>query len=110
MISGNWWFTFGVMLLMLIIILMVMLVLMLPPMIIYGGGQFLTGKNLDNTAGILQAVLINFCQVLWVIPIIATALIYYSLIEEKEGNSLINRIKMFGKHTPGTDQTLSEQY
>jgi hypothetical protein len=110
MISGNWWFTFGIMLLVTIIILMVMLVLMLPPMIIYGGSQWLTGKSLGGTAGILQAITINLCQVLWMIPIISSALIYFSLIEEKEANSLINRIKMFGKHTPGADQTSSEQY
>ena len=110
MINSNWWFTFGIMLLVTVIILMVMLVLMLPPMIIYGGGQWLTGKSLDGTAGVLQAITVNLCQLLWVIPTISSALIYFSLIEEKEGNSLINRIKMFGKNNTGTDQASSEQY
>jgi len=109
-ISGNWWFTFGILLLITIIILMVMLVFMLPAFIIYGTGEWLSGKGLDKIAGILQSVMINFCQTLWIVPVISSSLIYFSLIEEKEGNSLINRIKMFGKITPGTDQISSEQY
>ena len=110
LINGNWWFTFGILLLVTIIILMAMLILMIPPMIIYGSGQWLSGKELNNTAGMLQSIMINLCQVLWLIPVTATVLIYFSLIEEKEGNSLINRIKMFGKNTSGTDQISSEQY
>jgi len=110
MINGNWWFTFGAMLIVSVIILLIMLVLMLPPMIIYGGGQWLTGKSLNHTAGILQAVAINVCQVLWIVPIISSALLYYSFTEEKEGNSLLNRIKMFGKNAPGADQSSPELY
>lgn len=110
LISGNWWFAFGVLLLITIIILMVMLVLMVPTMIIYGSGQWLTGKNLDGTAGVLQSIIVNFCHLLWLLPITSATLIYFSIIEEKQGNSLINRIKNFGKNTPGTDQLSSEQY
>ncbi len=109
-IKENWWFTFGTILLIVIIVLACTLILLLPPMIFYGGAQWLLGESPDNTAGIIQAALMNLCQILWIIPIIAITLIYYSLIEEKEGNSLVNRIKMFGKNTPGTDQISSEQY
>ena len=109
MIKGNWWLVFGIMLLVTILILVCMLVLMLPPMIIYGGGQWLTGKSLNNTAALLQAIAINLCQLLWVVPFISSALIYFSIIEDKEAGSLINRIKMFGKNIQGNDQ-ISEQY
>jgi hypothetical protein len=109
-IKENWWFTFGIILLVSIITLLITLVLILPPLIFYGTTQWLTGENLDNTAGIIQSIVTNLCQVLWMIPIISTTLVYYSLTEEKEGNSLIDRIKMFGKNTPGTDQISSEQY
>ena len=109
-IKENWWFTFGIILLVSVLIILIMLVLMLPAMIFYGGTQWLTGQNLDTTADLLQSIIMNLCQVLWMIPIISTTLIYYSLIEEKEGNSLINRIKMFGKSAPGADQISSEQF
>ena len=109
-IKENWWFTFGTILLMMIITLAGTLILLLPPMIFYGGAQWLLGESPDNAAGILQAVLVNLCQLLWIIPLIAITLIYYTLTEEKEGNSLIDRIKMFGKNKPGNDPASSEQY
>ena len=109
MIKGNWWNTFGIMLLVTILIVVAMLVLMLPPIIIYGGGQWLTGKSLDNTAALLQAVVLNLCQLLWVVPFISSALIYFSIIENKEAGSLVERIKMFGRNVQGNDQ-VSEQY
>lgn len=109
-IKENWWFTLGTILLMCIIVLLCSLVLLIPPAIFYGSAQWLLGESPNNTAGILQAILINVCQIFWMIPIIAVTLVYYSLTEEKEGNSLINRIKMFGKGPPGTDQISSEQY
>ncbi|MDB5137492.1 MAG: hypothetical protein JWP37_4095 [Mucilaginibacter sp.] len=109
-IKGNWWFTLGILLIIGIVILMIMAILMVPPIIIYGGSQWLTGKSLGNIAGILQAISINLCQVLWIVPTIALTLLYFSLTEVKEGNSLIDRINMFGKTTPGTDQISSEQY
>lgn len=110
LISGNWWFSFGAMLLVTMVILLMMLVLMLPPMIFYGASEWLTGKSLDRVAGILQAVIINLCQLLWLAPIIASALLYFSLVEAKEAGSLLERIKMFGKNDQSTDQFPSEQY
>lgn len=109
-IKENWWFTFGTILLMIIFVVICTLTLMLPPMIFYGGAQWLLGESPDNTAGIIQAIMMNICQVFWMIPIIAITLVYYTLTEEKEGNSLIDRIKMFGKNTSGPDQISSEQY
>ena len=109
-ISENWWFTFGIILIVTIIILLAMLVLMVPPMIIYGSSQWLTGKNLDGIEGILQSAMINLCQLLWIVPITSIALVYFSVIEQKEANSLINRIKLFGNNATGTDQLSSEEY
>ncbi|HEY4196319.1 MAG TPA: hypothetical protein VGM63_12340 [Mucilaginibacter sp.] len=109
-IKENWWFTFGTLLLMTIVILLCMLAVLVPPAIFYGSAQWLLGLSPDNTAGVLQAVLINLCQVLWIVPMIALTLIYYTLTEEKEGNTLIERINMFGKNKPGADQPSSEQY
>jgi hypothetical protein len=109
-IKGNWWFTFGIILLITIIVLMIILVLLVPSFIIYGGSQWLTGKNLDTAASIIQAIIMNFCQVLWIVPFTAIILAYYTLTEEKEGNSLIERINSFGKKVSALDQPSSEQY
>ena len=109
-IKGNWWFTFGLLLLNAIIIIMIILLLMVPSLFIYGSAQWLTGKNMGSTASIIQAVIMNFSQVLWIVPTASITLAYYSFTEEKEGNSLIERINSFGKKNPGMDQPSSEQY
>jgi hypothetical protein len=108
-IKENWWLTFGAIILIVIVTAMIMLIIMLPAMIIYGGTQWLTGEKLDTFAGILQSVMINLCQLLWIIPVITITLVYYSLTEEKEGNSLIDRINSFGRK-PSPNQPSSEQY
>jgi hypothetical protein len=109
-IKENWWFTLGSLLLITLIVGMGVMILLLPSIIIYGTTQWLTGQNLDKVGGILQAIEVNLCQVLWIVPIITLTLIYYTLTEEKEGTSLIDRIKMFGKNAPGKNQASSEQY
>lgn len=107
-IKENWWLTFGAILLIVMVTVMIMLIIMLPPMIIYGGTQWLTGEKLNTFAGVLQSVMINFAQVLWIVPVITITLVYYSLTEEKEGNSLIDRINSFGRKSPGSNQPSSE--
>jgi hypothetical protein len=109
-IKENWWFTLGLALLMGIMVVMLIIILMLPGMILYGSAQWLTGKNLDNAADLIQSIVINLCQVLWFIPVISITMIYYTLTEEKEGNSLIDRINRFGKKPDISDQLSSEQF
>ena len=109
-IKGNWWFTFGVILLISIIVIMLFLVIFVLPFIFYGSANWLSGKGLRTFAGILQSVVVNLGQVLWILPYTAMMLVYYALTEEKEGTSLIDRINKFGKDSRGTDQITSEQY
>jgi len=109
-IKENWWFTFGVILLLSIIVGMALIVLFIPAAIFYGGGQWLTGNNFDTSFNIIKAVIINGGQILWLLPIIAVTLVYYSLAEHTEGSSLVNRIKMFGKTDSASDQFPTEQY
>ncbi len=109
-IKGNWWFTFGIILLISVVVVMTFMVCMALPFVIYGAANWLTGKELSTFAGILQSVVMNLCQVLWILPCTALMLVYYALIEEKEGTSLLDRINRFGKKTSETDQLSSEQY
>lgn len=109
-IKENWWLTFGAILLIVMVTVMIMLIIMLPPMIIYGGTQWLTGEKLNTSAGVLQSIMVNFSQLLWIVPVITITLVYFSLTEEKEGNSLIDRINSFGRKSSGANQPSSEQY
>jgi hypothetical protein len=109
-IKENWWFTFGVILLLSIIIVMAFLLFFIPAAIFYSGSQWLTGNSFNTTFNIIQAIIIHAGQVLWLLPIIAVTLVYYSLAEHTEGSSLVNRIKMFGKTDSSSDQFPTEQY
>lgn len=109
-IKENWWFTFGVIFLLSIIVGMGLLVFFIPAVIFYGGSQWLTGNSFDTTFNTIQAIIFNAGQVLWLLPIIAVTLVYYSLTEHSEGSSLVNRIKMFGKTDSPSDQFPTEQY
>lgn len=109
-IKDNWWFTFGVILLMSILVAVVGLALFVPAIIIYGGGQWLTGTYYSSTFTLVQSVVEHVCQFLWLIPIIAITLVYFSLTEHKESNSLVSRIKAFGKNDSPADQFPTEQY
>jgi hypothetical protein len=110
LIKGNWWFTFGTLLLTFFLMILIVLALMVPAMAIYGGTQWLTGKNLDAIGAVVQAVMLNLSNILSIIPLTALTLVYFTLIDEKEGTSLIKRMQSFGaKNTDATD-TITEQY
>jgi hypothetical protein len=108
-IKANWWLTFGTLLLISIITTVVMFVFLVPAALIFGGSQWLTGLNSNSAYSWVQPVITQVCQVLWLLPIIAITLVYYTLTEQKEASSLVNRIKMFGKNN-ANDQSPFEQY
>jgi hypothetical protein len=109
-IKGNWWYTFGVILLTSIVTGVLMFILFAPVLIIYLSGQWLTGKDINTIASVLFAIDLNIAKLVWIIPSIAIVLTYYTFVEEKEGTSLVERIKMFGQNGTATDQISSEQY
>jgi hypothetical protein len=111
-IKENWWFTFGTLLIIIIITMMAVAVFIVPVIVIWGGSNWLTGLQFDTTFKIVYASTFQVCRVLFLVPLMANALLYFSLNEQKEGSSLANKIKMFGKTGPGTPKqaTDTEQY
>ncbi|EHQ28307.1 hypothetical protein [Mucilaginibacter paludis] len=109
-LKGDWWLTFGVLLLLAVIVLAAFAVIFTPPAIFWGVSQWLTGRALDTSFIIIRSIIFQACEVLGILPIIGITLVYYTLTEQKESNSLINRIQMFGKSNSGADEHQSEQY
>ena len=109
-IKGNWWFTFGTILLTGLLVIVFVLALMAPSMVIYGGSQWISGTNLTTFGSILQAVILNLSNILSILPLSALTLVYFSIIEEKEGNSLIKRMQSFGVKETDSTNTLTEEY
>jgi len=110
LIKENWWFMLGVILLLFIIVFAAMALVIVPPLVIIGGGEWLSGINSNSTEIIASAIASNLARVFYILPIIAIALVYFSLAEQIHATSLMQRIQMFGKKDTRDDQTSSEQY
>ena len=96
LLSGNWWFTFGVLLIMGIIVLSMGWILGVPS----GAVAFLAMFHKADAASplyqflFMASGLINqFYSFLSVLVLVATALQYFSLIEKKEGLGLLQKIE-----------------
>jgi len=108
-IKENWWLSFGVLLIMNLLIITAFLILTVPVDILLGGGHWLTGHQFNKAYSIVRSVVSYFDDVLYLVPTIALVLLYFTLIEVKEAQSLTNRIKNFGVHqAPSTDNTTEE--
>ena len=110
LIKSKWWSTFGVSIVMGIIILAGMFLLIIPAMMITGGLSLITVVNFANAYTIVSNVTIHLLQFLYLLPVIATALVYFSLTEQKDDLSLLQRIEMLGQHVPESDQSETEEY
>ena len=110
LIKGNWWLTFGTLLLTGILMALLILALMIPPMIIYGGSQWISGKNLDTIGDILRAIMLNLSNILSILPLTALTLLYFALIDEKEGITLLKRMQLFGSKQTDASTSIIEEY
>ncbi|RKR85624.1 hypothetical protein BDD43_5895 [Mucilaginibacter gracilis] len=109
LLAQNWWHTFGVIILMGIIILAVIVLLLIPVTVIVG---LIVGfTQLDHNHAITIAIALSFSsmQFLYVLPIIAIAVVYHNLNQRMDDHSLFERIEMIGK-TDNNNQLPTEEY
>jgi hypothetical protein len=66
--------------------------------------------NFATVYTIAVDVAAHLMQFLYLLPVIATALVYFSLTEQKDDVSLLQRIEMLGQHAPETTQPETEEY
>ena len=104
LISDNWWHTFGVLLLISLLIGVTMILVLIPAAVIATLIVFVTGTHGREVYEVALNIAVNLVQFLHILVLIAGALVYYSLTEQKEDVSLMERIKQFGTHTPPTQQ------
>jgi len=110
LIKERWWQTIGVLLVMAMIAASAMVLLAIPVAIIVGLILFLTKLNHEHTESIALAVTVNSLQILYVLPTIAIALVYFNLNEQNDDNNLMQRIAMLGKNNADPDQLPLEEY
>lgn len=101
LISGNWWFTFGVLIVVSLIVGIANNVAGIPLGIIPVVSKFVSNVNITTPLIIFFSVLRNLLFVTYSIMSIAVTLCYFDLTEQKEGTGLMSRIENFG--TPDTE-------
>lgn len=111
LIKDNWWLTFGVLLVVWIITYACTFLVQLPAIIVMMVNTFTSPGNPINSAyAILSGISSNIGQVFYIIPIICSALCYYSLVEQKESAGLMGRIENFGNQEHNPSAGHQEEY
>jgi hypothetical protein len=110
LIKENWWHTIGVLMVMAIIVIASFVLLIIPVVIIVVGILYLTTANRAQTSSLAITITVNGLQFLYMFPIIAMALVYFNLNEQKDDYSLMQRIAMVGKNNTELNQLPEEEY
>jgi hypothetical protein len=109
LIQDKWWHTFGAFVLSLLLIAVAILLIIIPAMLIATAIVFVTGKYGSNVYLVAFNIAIHLGQFLYLLPYITIALVYFSLTEQKEDHTLLERIEMLGKNEPEPNQPTAEE-
>jgi hypothetical protein len=97
LVKENWWITFATLLVVGIMTVIFSLVIYLPSIILFMVQTFSGGaKPLANAYEIFIAISQYLSQVFIIVPLVATAFIYFNLVEQKESRGLLERMENFG--------------
>jgi len=110
LIKNNWWFTLGVFFVIQLLIVVAFMAIVIPVLLITYGTMFLTTVNFLNVYSYATIAVTHLFQFLYVLPLIGIAFTYFTLTEQKENGTLLQRIMMLGKNAPAPDQFPSEEY
>lgn len=111
LISNSWGPMFGVIMLSFLIMFAAYMVAMIPGSAIAAIGVMLTGQSGRVVFGMVLSVIAHLIQFTYVLPIIATALAYFSYNEKLDDVGLMDRIQTLGRNnTPANDNLPTEEY
>ena len=109
-IKKRWGQVFGVTLVIGVIIISTMPLVDIPTAIIAVGVKFVALVNANTVFSVALSIGLHLVQVLFILPVIASAMLYFSLTEQKDDANLLSRIEMLGHNVPETDHTETEDY
>ena len=107
LIKNNWWVTFGALFIMFIIVAAASMIVILPISLIATGSLLFTKVALSTPLLIIRTVLSSLVQVFMLLPYVLISLSYFSLVEGKDGEGLLERVNSIGNN--GTDPNLPEE-
>jgi len=103
LVKNEWWTTFGALFIIAIVIYGLFMLFLIPAGLLTGASMFLMNAKQPTSVLILITVLQHLCQAFLVLLYITSALCYFSLVEKKEGDSLMEKINKIGKDDALTD-------
>ncbi|RZL50935.1 MAG: hypothetical protein EOP00_01845 [Pedobacter sp.] len=114
LLKDEWWITAAVIFIIYAITFAATFIVQIPVFVlrIIETISHLKGANPFNlTYSAIEAIFTHLAQILMIIPIICSALIYFNLVERKESSGLLGRIEGLGKNfnTPPTE-SIPEEY
>jgi hypothetical protein len=109
LIKENWWTTFGAFVIIGIAVYALFMLLVLPLSIVTGASMAVSKSGTPLPFVILMSVLGHALQIVTALFYIVTAFAYYSLVEKKEGASLLDKVNTIGQNDIDSDQP-EEQY
>lgn len=109
LIKENWWTTFGAFVIIGIAVYALFMIIILPVSIVTGASMAVSKTGTPMAFVILMSVLAHGIQVVTALLYIVTALAYFSLVEKKEGASLLDKVNTIGQNDIDSDHP-EEQY
>jgi len=110
LIKGRWWQTLGIIIVSEIIIAAAMLSVSIPTMLVVLGTSFLTNTKDANVYMYAFLIISHLLQFVYILPLIAVSLGYFSYTEQDDQGTLYQRIMNIGKHDADADQQITEEY
>jgi hypothetical protein len=110
LIKQDWWMSFGTLMILIMILYAFVITLALPSMIL-GGSASLFTPNLTRPvyAIIIQSIISSISVYSYVIVIIGNCILFYSLVEKKESEGLLDRINDLN-HNQSNSQEPTEEF
>lgn len=111
LVRNNWWRTFGILIVVYIIVSASSYLLALPAQVLMLSSLFVgESGGLVLTGGILNVIIQSLAIFLYVLFVVAAALCYFNLQEQKEGVGLMARIDAFDDAKSADTQRPEEEY
>lgn len=108
-IKQNFWISFAIYLIAFLIYYVSTLIIGVLVTILVGLAAYFTTKNIGATVGIVTSFLNIFSYMFYIIYFVSGALQYFTLVEQRDGTGILQRIDSIGSGTNSFDN-IEEQY
>ncbi len=110
LLKNEWWITAVTLFIIYFIYYITSMIVQMPAFFLQMLGTFTNGERaISQTYQIISACLTFAGQVFTIIPIVASAFLYFNLVERKENTGLFGRMNNLGNNA-ATDNAIPEEY